>query len=306
MDKIKGITFIGENRGRFAGKEAKKSLFQMKEQTGCNTLMLFIGGLQSSPQSENIDYRYNLAPSDSEVEEFIRYAVEIGLMVMVKPVVSCKDGTWRAHINFFDKDIPCEPKWCNWFESYTKFQVHYAEIAEKTGCEFFCIGSEMVMAERRTEEWKALIKEVRKVYSGQITYIADKYQEDNVAWWSELDIITAGGAYPIDTWEKELDRLEILAHKYKKPFMIGDLGCKSCKGSSKLPNFWEYQGEVDMEEQIRYFKAVFEACEKRDFIDGVSIWDWNYHQYKEEDALKDRSYSIFGKPICDYLKEKWQ
>lgn len=306
MEYIKGITFMGSTRGKYADKTAKKSLLNMKSDTKCNTVMLFIGALQDTPQSEIIDYKYELAPTDTEVEELIIYAKSIGLHIILQPIVNCKDGTWRAFINFFDRDVVCEPKWCNWFKSYTEFQIHYAKIAEKTGCDIFCIGSEMVMAERRVEEWKALIKEVRKVYSGKITYISDKYQEENVSWWSELDIIIGGGEYPIDSWEEQLDRIEKFVKKYNKPYIIGEVGCKSCIGASKQPNLWAYDGMPDMEEQTKYIKAVFEACQKRKFIKGVTLWYWNSYIYSRENALGDKSYSIYGKSVCNYISEKWK
>ena len=32
-------------------------------------------------------------------------AQELGLLVALKPTVNCKNGTWRAHINFFDEEF---------------------------------------------------------------------------------------------------------------------------------------------------------------------------------------------------------
>ena len=78
----------------------------------------------------------------------IHYAKSLDLNVILKPMVNVSDGTWRAHINFFDMDVPCEPKWSDWFKSYNDFILHYADIAEETGCEMFVIGCELVNADR--------------------------------------------------------------------------------------------------------------------------------------------------------------
>ena len=110
----------------------------------------------------------------------IHYIHVKGLSVALKPTANCKNDTWRAHMNFFDKDVPCEPKWCNWFASYTEFQMHYAGIAKQTGCEMFIAGCEMVMSEHRENEWRQLIADIRTVYDGPVSYNTDKYQEDNV------------------------------------------------------------------------------------------------------------------------------
>ena len=105
-------------------------------------------------------------PSDDELREVINYAKTLGLRVILKPMLNCRNGVWRAFINFFDKDVPCEPKWSVWFKNYTEYMLHYAAIAEETGCEMLMIGCELVMAERQEKYWRALIEKVRLVYTG--------------------------------------------------------------------------------------------------------------------------------------------
>ena len=108
---------------------------------------------------------YPFSPRGSfEEKEMITYAKELGLKVILKPSANCRNGAWRAHINFFDEDVPCEPKWSNWFASYTAFQVHYAKIAEEMRCDMFIAGCEMVMSERREAEWREVIRAIRKEY----------------------------------------------------------------------------------------------------------------------------------------------
>ena len=54
---------------------------------------------------------------------------------------------------------------------------HYAQIAERTGCEILVVGCEMVMSERREKEWRNLISAVREVYKGLITYNTDNIRK---------------------------------------------------------------------------------------------------------------------------------
>ena len=137
--------------------------------------------------------------TDDEVRWAIRAAKERGLKVCLKPVVNVRNGTWRAHINFFDIDVPPEPTWSQWFAGYTEFIVHHARIAAEEGAEMFCIGCEMVQSDRREAQWRALIAEVRAVYPGLVTYNCDKYQEDHVGWWDAVDVISSSGYYPVTT-----------------------------------------------------------------------------------------------------------
>ena len=100
---IKGITFAPfAPAGRLGEEEAKQSLALMKERTGANFIILAPGGLQETAQSETIDYTSQRTMTDTELKEMIAYAHELGLRVALKPTVNCKNGTWRAHINFFD------------------------------------------------------------------------------------------------------------------------------------------------------------------------------------------------------------
>ena len=134
--------------------------------------------------------------------------------------MNCKNGEWRAYISFFEHDVPCESKWGNWFSSYTKFQTHYAEIAQKEECDMLIAGCEMVMSEHREKEWREVIAAIRECYDGTVSYNTDKYQEDRVKWWDCVDVISSSGYYPIQDWEQELDRIEAVVKAYHKPFSL--------------------------------------------------------------------------------------
>lgn len=219
MQMIKGITFAPfSRRGKLDTKAARASLRNLKKLTGANLIILVPNGLQETPQSETIARETQANATDEEFLSIIEYAHSLGLSVALKPTVNCMNGTWRAHISFFDKDVPCEPKWSNWFASYTAFQLHYAALAEKSGCEMFIAGCEMVMSEHRDAEWRKLISDIKEVYHGPVSYNTDKYQEDNVTWWDCVDVISSSGYYPVNDWENQLDRIEKVVKNLTSPF----------------------------------------------------------------------------------------
>lgn len=304
MQFIKGVTFGPfAHRGSFENKEAFDSLDNLKMRTGADFIILVPNGIQGTPQSEHISYTTEATLSDEELTAMIDYAHKIGLRVALKPTANCKNGTWRAHINFFDKDVHCEPKWSNWFASYTDFQLHFAKLAEKTGCEMFIAGCEMVMSERRSDEWRKLIADIKTVYSGPVSYNTDKYQEDNVSWWDCVDVISSSGYYPLKDWEQELDRIETVVKKFDKPFFFAECGCMSTEGSSKVPNDWSVRGEVSLQEQADWYTAMFTACQKRDWVEGFCLWDWAWKQYPECKADSHGGYDIYLKPAEKIVKE---
>ena len=304
MDFKKGITFAAfARKGSFETKEAFESLDNLIERTGANFIILVPNGLQETAQSEEICFDSEATLGDDELISMIDYAHKKGLSVALKPTVNCKNGTWRAHINFFDKDVHCEPKWSNWFAAYTKFQLHFAEIAEKTGCELFIAGCEMVMSERRSNEWRQLISDIRGVYHGPVTYNTDKYQEDMVSWWDCTDYICSSGYYPHGDWEQELDRIEAVVKKFNKPFFFAECGCMSTDNSWKAPNDWSCQGDVNVEQQAQWYEEMFEACKKRDWVGGFFLWDWMWKQYPLCAAETHKGYDIYGKPAEAVVKK---
>ena len=235
-------------RGTWATPEAVHSLSKLVD-LNVNWVGIAFGALQATAQSTDIRFGEQPTVTDEEVRSAIRESKTQGLKVCLKPVVNVADGTWRAFIGFFDEEVPGEPSWADWFASYTRFMVHYARIAEEEGCEMLCVGCEMVQSDRRALEWRALIAEVRAVYTGLVTYNCDKYQEDRVTWWDAVDIISSSGYYPMGQWDPQLDRIEAVVKRENKPFFFMESGCPSRTGSSARPNDWALTGAPSEAEQ---------------------------------------------------------
>lgn len=304
MEYICGMTYAPfARKGSYQEKRAFDSLRKMKENTNSNFVILAPNGLQDTAQSEEICYTSEATVSDDELKGMIDYAKELGMRVALKPTVNCKNGTWRAYVNFFDEDVVCESKWCNWFESYTEFQLHYARLAKEMGVEMHIAGCEMVMAERREAEWRKLIADIRSEFDGLVSYNTDKYQEHNVKWWDAVDVISSSGYYPLEDWENQLDRIEAVVKKFQKPFFFAEAGCMSIVDSNKVPNDWAVQGEADAKGQADWYEAMFEACLKREWVKGMAFWSWNSHLYTKNDALKRKDYEIYAKPAEKIVKK---
>ncbi|PZT52193.1 glycoside hydrolase family 113 [Paenibacillus silvae] len=307
MDYIKGFTYGWlSGKGEFRKPAARESLRLMAERTGSSHVIFALAAQQDHPQAVEVKYRGAHLVEDDELVEMIRYARTLGLRVILKPTVNCSDGTWRAHINFFDIDVPCEPKWKDWFRSYTAFQLHYAAIAEQEKCEMFIVGCEMVQSERRDREWRKVIANVKEVYAGPVSYNTDKYQEGHVTWWDAVDVISSSGYYPIDDWEAQLDRIEREIAPYGKPFFFAEAGCPSRSGSAQVPNDWGLEGEVNAEEQASFYEAMFRHVSQREWVRGFGLWDWSAQLYAEKDALTDDGYGVYTKPAEKVIHQFYQ
>lgn len=270
---------------------------------GGNWVAIAFQGVQDTPQSTTI--RYAAAPlvDDEDVRSAIRRAHQLGMKVCLKPVVNCASGTWRAHIGFFDHDVPGEPTWSEWFASYSEFMIHYARIAEEEECALFCIGCEMVRADSREAEWRTLIRKVRAVYSGPITYNCDKYQEDRLTWWDAVDVISSSGYYPSGSWQRELDRIETTVLAAGKPFLFLEAGCPSRDGSAARPNDWTLQGSVSLTTQDAYYAEMFAETSKRPWFRGFMLWDWPARLYAPDQASRNDDYCVYAKPAAARVAE---
>lgn len=307
MEFIKGVTFapfIG--RDRLMAKETLTSFETMLERTCANFIIIVPNGLQDTPQSESIDFSSEATMSDSELEEFIDYAHSKGVRVALKPTANCRNGTWRAHICFFDEDVPCEPKWSNWFKSYSEFQCHFAELAQRKGCEMFIAGCEMVQSECREKEWRQVISDIRGVYNGTVSYNTDKYQEHNVKWWDAVDVISSSGYYPINDFDRQLDRIEKVVRQFDKPFFFAECGCMSTRSSNLVPNDWAVKGEYDGEGQADWYRTMFSACANREWVNGFALWDWGGRLYPASDVQNDKGYAIYAKPAESVVREFYE
>lgn len=306
---VRGMTWgwVG-NPSEWATDAAADSMRLMVERLNTNTTCLAFAGWQDTAFSTDVMYlpEHNVPTvNDDQVIWAIREAKKLGQQVILKPILNCLDGTWRAHINFFDVDVPCEPKWSDWFASYTKFIVHYARIAEAEGVEMFCVGCEMVQTDRRADEWREVVRAVREVYSGPVSYNCDKYQETNVTWWDAVDIISSSGYYPIDDWDNQLDRIEAVVEREGKPFFFMEAGAMSTQGSELVPNDWNLPGGISQDVQRDWYNAMFAACDKRDWVGGWALWDWKAHLYPLEQAATDPEYALFGKKAEAVVAERY-
>lgn len=292
-DRIAGITWGWTGvRGEWGGPEAEASLRALAA-TGATWVTLAYAMTQPDAHTPRID------PDSSVSEAEIRWAVErsreLGLKVCLKPTVNCVDGTWRAYIDFLHPDVPGEPTWGEWFDSYRAILIPAARLAAELGVELFCVGCEMVSSDIHEDEWRETIAAVREVYPGLVTYNCDKYQEDRLIWWDAVDVISSSGYYPSGTWPEHLARIEAVVAREGKPFLFLEGGCPSREGSPARPNDWSLPGEPSERAQAEYLIEALAAIESAPWCRGLMLWDWPARLYPAQDAATNADYCPYAK-----------
>jgi len=221
---------------------------------------------------------------DAHVLREIRAARRLGMKVMVKPHVWSNDywggGEWHGTLR--QKDAAGHARW---WSSYRSFALHYARLAQQGGAQQFCVGTELVkMSTAHPAEWRALIAEVREVFSGQVTYAAHWDGElDEIQFWDALDFIGANAYFPLDVpegarveqlvraWQPHRRRLARLAKKFGKPVVFTEAGYRPLAGTFQKP--WKHRDKRrDPTAQARAYQALFDAFSAAPWWRGIYLW----------------------------------
>lgn len=312
---IKGMTYgWGSTRGDYREQFAVDSLHKLKE-TGSEWIALSFWTYQDNVHATKINFDYGYTVTDRDIMFAVKQAHDLGLKVCLKPVVNSKDGIWRAHIGFPDEP-GADQYWDEWFESYTNFILHYAELAAELNCEMFCIGCEMVKTEHKEEHWRALIKKVRAIYDGPIIYNANHGKEEGINWFDAVDIIGTSAYYPvgnepgdteenmIQNWLPVRDKMEKLHQKFNKPILFMEIGCRSAHGCATMP--WDFMHRdlpFNEDEQANFYSSVIKVFWDMPWFSGFFWWDWSTKLYPLEEAKTNRGFDIYGKKAEAIIKD---
>lgn len=314
---IKGFTYgWGGSRGQYRSEKALVSQDKLYD-IGINWMCLAFTVMQKSFSSTEIYFDYRNTVTDKDITYAINRAHDRGIKVCLKPVINCSDGIWRALIDFPDSDMmEKDVYWEQWFEFYSAFMCHYAEIAEDTGCEMLCIGCEMSGTERKEKEWRELIKKIRSIYSGPLVYNTNHGREEEVRWFDALDYIGTSayfrvGKVPGDTkenmlavWKEVGIDMKNLSEKLKKKIIFMEIGCRSAKGCAMMPwDFVHTEFERSEEEQANFYDSCLTAFHDADWFAGAFWWDWSVEIYDTlEEAKEDKGFNIHMKKAEEVLK----
>lgn len=226
---IKGMSWGWPGwRGAYAGSWAEHSLRELAETHANWVCIAFSTNLRRHDDpSFSWGAENSRMVSDDEIRRAIDLAREQGFQVILKPVVNCRDGVWRAWIRFFRPMTAAEcaagtesaydpwgedpgvregmvrdvDAWNTWWNNYQKFLVHYARIAEEKQVELFCIGCEMNSSEEFSDRWREAISQVRAEYHGPLTYDCNHGREDRPSWWDAVDVIGVSAYYAVPPTE---------------------------------------------------------------------------------------------------------
>ena len=281
-EKWKGVCWVGSRQPLKGGE-----LAQLKS-TGANALSQTPFGWQESKNTPFIRWdmsneRRWWGETPLGIEATLDSSNRYGMMNMLKPHLWVREG-WVGEI-----EMKSEADWKQWFENYQAFILDYAQLAEQLKMPMLCVGTELEMTSSREKDWRGIISEVRKVYSGKITYAANFTEFEQIKFWDVLDYIGVQAYFPlsknhqpeveelIQSWQSHLPRVEKLVKKYNKPALFTEIGYCNTIDAAKEPWIWPNERkEVALSEEIqaRCYEAFFQTAWKKEWLAGVFFWKW--------------------------------
>lgn len=298
--------------------------FQFVKKNNIDWVTLVPWGFQDDVDSREVHHgagdSIRVAKHNAHWIEQIKITREAGLKVFFKPhlwIHKPTDGKWRSDV--FPKN---EADWQNWKSSYKDFILRYAQVAEEAGAEMYCIGVELTrVALEKPEFWTELIKEVRKVYSGKLTYGANWYKAyENITFWDKLDFIGIQAYFPLTEkvnpsveelnhgWQEYLGRMEAIAKLNNKPVLFTELGYKSTSEAAIRPWEWAEKPEsqddsFSAETQVNCYEAFFESVWPKKWFAGVHLWQFRDDFKLDRRGLNNLDFTPQGKPAEKVIEE---
>ncbi|GLR18522.1 glycoside hydrolase family 113 [Portibacter lacus] len=239
------------------------------------------------------------------VVETITKAHESGLRVMIKPQI-WMHGSWIG-----DFTLDNDKHWQEWEETYSKYILQYARIAQEQGVDMLCIGTEFKKAmQDNSDYWYHLIDQIRAVYDGPLTYSSNWDEYKDVPIWDKLDYIGISAYFPLTDekepshatlkkeWKPVVKELERFANKHKKKIIFTEFGYLSvdgCAGKTWILEKERDKHNQNQKAQADAFHCLFSTFWDEDWWAGGFFWKWYPEMRPNRKDFYNKDYSPQGK-----------
>ncbi len=302
---MRGFNLLQHRNVAWNSPEAQKSLKRIAS-LGANAVV-FIPFLEQD-NINSLVVRQSEAVTNAQLQGGIRYARKLGLRVILKPQMLVH-GAWAGAIR-----QPDVGRWQEWFYSYSRQIIRQARFAQREGVKDFVIGTELSQTTTHVD-WPWLIKRLRGVFHGRLTYVA--HNVEGIArfpHWHLLDAVsltlypslgTSGEALEIQQHiSQAITELHAAVENIDRPLWVMEIGMPSAHGASARPWEWQHleQAKADMTLQSNTLDIWLKSLD-RPWIDGVFIWAW----YSDSSAggTRDADFTPQNKPAERIIRRYW-
>lgn len=248
--------------------------------TGASHVALVNTWYMDSPTARTISADPLRTHSEDEMARAIQEIHRLGLGVLLKPHIDVRDGSWRGRIAPTDRQA-----WC---ASYTQLLRAQAELAERTGAEVLCVGTElesMAGADCRAC-WEEVLRAVRGAYRGTVVYAANWDGYWKVSFWDRVDLVGIDAYFPLSQsrqpspeelaagWLPWVAQLEGWQRAIGKPIIFTEIGYASVDGCAAEPWQLADNGAPSCVCQAAAYLAATRALAGKPWFQGMFWWHW--------------------------------
>ncbi|HKD19763.1 MAG TPA: hypothetical protein VKG23_18050 [Thermoanaerobaculia bacterium] len=314
---LRGVSFAMTNtiEGGYISPASLAAL-QHLASLAVNSVAILPYGLVRETGSDEVLFVHRSArgETDEGIVHAIQDARSLGMSAMLQPLLWVGGGESVGTIAMAD-----DKGWASWFESYRRYVVHQAVVAEAAGAALFCVGTELRKAEAHEREWRAVIAASRLATGAPVVYAAEGAAgASRVTFWDALDAIGVDFFDPLTKAEKVKDPalddavrqavrpIADVAGRVGKPVLYTESGYPWVKAAWALPRGDDAKLPAGGEDSARAIAAVFRVLGGEKWWRGV-YW-WRTSSDGKPAMPGDRGYNFLGTPaekaIADGFRAK--
>ncbi|MGJ8590963.1 MAG: glycoside hydrolase family 113 [Aquaticitalea sp.] len=306
-EKINGVSFVA------SGDPIDESSVQPVVNVNANYAALMPFGFikeLSHPEIRFNSQRQWFGEREDGIKQYAQELRHKGIRIMLKPQLWVSHGQFTGFIKMEN-----EENWKVLEDSYSKFILEYARIAQESNFEIFCIGTELEnFIDARPDYWKRLIIEIKKVYKGKLTYASNWNEYNRTPFWDDIDYIGIDAYFPVDDkqsptleaaktgWRKHKSEMHTYSEKHQKPILFTEFGYRSIDFSGRAP--WtvdRIDKQVNLEAQAVLTQAILEEFWQEEWFAGGFVWKW-FHDHENVGGKDDNRFTPQNKPSEEVLR----
>jgi len=244
------------------------------------TFPFFTYGLDANTVYANPE----VTPTADHIAVFLAVARQAHIRVTLRPVlnenalIAQNPFAWRGSITPQNREA--------WFRSYRKLLLAYAAAAQEGHAATFVLGTELDSLEG-SPQWAELIRSIRSVYGGQLTY--DENYDEFSSGAAQLPVQSHDvDAYPslgvppnasvgqlTSSWDTWLGAHPLAV---RRELTISETGIDAVAGSYQNPWDWAGRGNkpIDPHVQAAWYQAACNALSAEQVGGGIYYWEVNF------------------------------
>lgn len=307
-EKINGVSFVASRKP--AEQRHIDPVLEINANHASVMPFAFLRGLNSCELTYNSANQWYGERFDG-ARQYIEMLHGNGIRVMLKPQIWVWKGAFTGNI-----EMKSESDWEALEDAYEDFIMLYARLAQETGVEIFCVGTELDrFVQSRPGYWKTLIHKVSRIYDGKITYAANWDEYARFPLWADLDFIGVDAYFPLSEkrepdysemsrgWQRWKTELADCARCVGRPVLFTEYGYRSMDYSVNKP--WRVdrnQMDVNLDLQAEAYRVLFDELWGEYWFAGGFLWKW-FIEHDRRGGPEDNRFTPQNKPAQGVVAE---